>query len=115
MSIAVLRPRFTDHPRAMRGSNSPAADRSDVGDQVDHDQRRRERRELHAEARVEKLRKPEQIEEPDRIGERLSDDERPRLPAEQGPPGHPLDRLRGSLRMCASSSAVTRGWAVGSR
>ena len=79
LARSVDRPASPDE----RAGEPAAGNRSHVGDQVDHDERERESAQRHAVPRIEKLGKPIEIEEPDRIGEQFPYRERPGLPASE--------------------------------
>ena len=85
-----------DAPAALdeRAGDPPAGHRPDVCRHVDHDERRGQSPKPNAEGRIQELGEPEQIEQPDRVGHRLADDERPRLAArKQTAPGDGAGRL----------------------
>src|SRR5687767_8477610 len=91
LAALVYRPAALDQ----RTGNIAAADAADVGDDVDDREWDPEIFEIEAMLLVEKIRKPEQVDPPDRIGKKFSDGEGPRLPVrEQASPRNSRGRFR---------------------
>jgi hypothetical protein len=91
-SIALLRLAFTVQKRRRKPS---AADAADAGSGVDDEQGQPHAAEVQSEIAAEKIRHPEQIDPPDRIGKELAQGDRPSLPRpEQSGPGHHCLQIR---------------------
>ena len=88
-----------DAPAALeqRRRQPAAADAADVGDEIDRDERRPDRAEVDAVVAVEKIRNPEEVEPPDRVGQELAERERPGLPVLQQPDPRDVRRRVGRI------------------